>query len=112
MSKRVVLISADKMGVGDDELGAKLMKAFLYSLTAAPEMPSHVIMYNSGAYLSTEGAETVEDLKKLEADGVEILTCGTCTDYFGISDKVAVGSITNMYEIVEICTESDCVIRP
>ncbi len=112
MSKPVVLIPADKMGHGDDELGAKLMKAFIYSLTAVPDLPSHVILYNGGAHLSTEGAETVEDLKKLEDQGVEILTCGTCTDFFGITDKVAVGSVTNMYEIAEICTSSDNVIRP
>lgn len=111
MSK-VVLISSKTMGDGEEALGEKLMKAFIYSLTEAPEMPSHVIMYNSGAFLSQEGSEAVEDLKNLESQGVEILTCGTCTDYYGIADTVAVGSITNMYEIVELCSEADSVIRP
>ena len=112
MSNKVVLIAQGKMGHGDDVLGEKLMKAFIYALTEAEEKPSHVLLYNGGAYLTQEGAETVEDFKKLEEAGVEILTCGTCTEFFGISDTVAVGKITNMYEIVEICTEADSVIRP
>lgn len=112
MSGKVVLIGSEKMGCGEPELGKKLMKAFLYALTEAPEAPSHVLLYNSGAYLSQEGQETVEDLQKLKDAGCEILTCGTCTEFFNISDTVAVGEITNMYEIVEICTEADSVIRP
>lgn len=112
MSGKVVLIATDKMGHGDDVLGKKLMKAFTYALSEAEELPSYVLLYNGGAFLSQEGAETVEDLKKLEEKGVEILTCGTCTEFFEISETVAVGSITNMYEIVEICTEADSVIRP
>lgn len=112
MSGKVVLIPAETMGHGDDGLGKKLMKAFLYALGEADEAPSHVLLYNGGAFLSQEGAETVEDLKKLADKGVEVMTCGTCTEFYGISDKVAVGSITNMYEIVEICTEADSVIRP
>lgn len=112
MSGKVVLIATDKMGHGDDVLGKKLMKAFTYALSEAEELPSHVLLYNGGAFLSQEGAETVEDLKKLEEKGVEILTCGTCTEFFEISETVAVGAITNMYEIVEICTEADSVIRP
>ena len=107
MSGKVVLIATDKMGHGDDVLGKKLMKAFTYALSEAEELPSHVLLYNGGAFLSQEGAETVE-----EGKGVEILTCGTCTEFFEISETVAVGSITNMYEIVEICTEADSVIRP
>ena len=111
MSK-VVLISSKTMGDGEEALGEKLMKAFIYSLTEAPEMPSHVIMYNNGAFLSQEGSEAVEDLKNLESQGVEILTCGTCLDHYGITDKLAVGEVTNMYVIADKLTGATNVVRP
>ena len=88
------------------------MKGFIYAVSQQEELPSAMLFYNSGAKLTAEGAVTVEDLKNLEAQGVEILTCGTCANYFGLEGKQAVGSITNMYVIVEKLTSADKVIRP
>ena len=108
----VVVISSKAMGHGGDELGTALMKGFLYALSQQEELPSAMLFYNSGAKLTAEGAVTVEDLKNLEAQGVEILTCGTCLDYYGLKDTLLVGSVTNMYTIVEKLTGADLVVKP
>ena len=59
-----------------------------------------------------EGSESLEDLKALEEQGVEIMTCGTCLDYYGIKDRLAIGGVTNMYSIVETLQNAMSVIRP
>ena len=88
------------------------MKGFIYALTSQEELPDTVIMYNRGARLPVEGSESLEDLKLLESQGVEILTCGTCLDYYGLKEKLQVGSVTNMYAIVEAMNRADKIIRP
>ena len=108
----VIAIASECMGNGDDQLGATLMKGFIYAVSQQEELPSAMLFYNSGAKLTAEGAVTVEDLKILEAQGVEILTCDTCANFFGLEGKQAVGSITNMYVIVEKLTAASKVIRP
>ena len=108
----VIAIASECMGNGDDQLGATLMKGFIYAVSQQEELPRAILFYNSGAKLTAEGAPTIEDLKSMEAQGVEILTCGTCANFFGLEGKQAVGSITNMYAIVEKLTAADKVIRP
>ena len=108
----VVVLSSDAMGVGDDTLGRALMKGFVYALTQLDEAPATVLLYNGGAKLSVEGAETVADLKTLEEAGAEILTCGTCLNHYGLTEKLAVGSVTNMYVIAETMAKAGKVVRP
>ena len=108
----VVVISSDTMGNGDDELGRILMKGFIFALTQQDELPATVLLYNGGAKLSCEAAPTLEDLKSLEAQGVEIMTCGTCLNHYGLTEKLQVGSVTNMYAIVEKMTQASLLIRP
>lgn len=108
----VVQLSSAAMGTGDDVLGEKLMASFVFSLTQLDELPTTILLYNGGAKLSCEGAATLEDLKKLAAAGVEILTCGTCLNHYGISDKLAVGEVTNMYVIAQKLTGASVVVRP
>ncbi len=110
--KTVVTITSAYMGNGNDELGSVLMKGFLYALSQQEELPEAVLFYNGGANLTCEGSASLEDLKSMEAQGVEILTCGTCLDYYGLKEKLAVGSVTNMYTIVEKLTQAQKVIRP
>ena len=92
----VVVIASDKMGEGAEELGKTLLKAFVFSLTQQDKLPKTILFYNGGASLTCEGSPMLEDLKALEAEGVEILTCGTCLNYYGITEKLAVGGVTNM----------------
>mgnify|MGYP000376926067 FL=1 len=108
----VVAISSAAMGRGDDELGRTLMKGFLYALTQLEELPRTILFYNGGAALSTEGSESLEDLRHMEAQGVEILTCGTCLNFYDLSDKLAVGKVTNMYTIVEKLNAAAKIIQP
>ena len=108
----VVQIGSDAMGTGDDTLGQKLMKAFIYSLTQLDELPQTILFYNGGAHLTCEGSDSLEDLKNLAEAGVEILTCGTCTEFYGITEKLAVGTVTNMYVIAQKLTGASVVVRP
>lgn len=111
-SNTVVVLSSDKMGQGDDELGKILMKGFIFALTELDELPNTVLLYNSGVKLSTEGSNSINDLKTLEAQGVEILSCGTCLNYYELSEKLQVGEVTNMYFILEKMSQADKIIRP
>ena len=108
----LVVLSANVMGGGDEKLGKALMKAFVFALTRQDQLPETILCYNTGAYLTCEGADTLEDLKSLEAEGVSILTCGTCLDFYGIKDRLAVGSVTNMYDIVERMEQAKTIVRP
>ena len=110
--KKIVVIRSGKMGEGNDELGAVLMKGFIYALTELEELPETILLYNGGAPLSCEDSDSLEDLKTLEAQGVEIMTCGTCLNYYGLTDKLAVGTVTNMYAIAEKMSEADTIICP
>lgn len=108
----LVVLSGNVMGTGDPKLGTSLMKAFVFALTKQDQLPDTILCYNTGAYLTCEGADTLEDLKLLESEGVTILTCGTCLDFYGLKEKLAVGGVTNMYDIVERMETAAQIIKP
>lgn len=111
LSDEVVLIAGNTMGEGSEELGKILMKGFIYTLTESKPYPKAILLYNSGVMLTTEGSESIEDFKKLEAAGVELISCGTCLNYFGLGDKLLVGEVSNMYTIVEKMKTASNTIR-
>ena len=100
------------MGRGDDELGAALMTAFLDTLSQFRDGLSHAIFVNAGAKLAVEGSPVLDQLRQLEQVGAELLVCGTCLNHFGIQEKLAVGSLSNMYAIIETLSRATRVIRP
>lgn len=108
----IVVVSSATMGIGNDELGKVLIKGFLFAVSQLEELPKTILFYNGGATLTTEGSASLEDLKNMEAQGVTIKTCGTCLDYYGLKDKLQVGTITNMYDIVETMDKAAHIIRP
>ena len=108
----LIAVDTNSMGRGSDELGTLLMKGFLYSVTQLPTPPKTMLFYNSGAQLTCIGSESLDDLKSLEAQGVEIFTCGTCLNHYGLTDSLGVGQITNMYDIVEKLAGAGKVIKP
>lgn len=110
--KMIVVLSSDKMGEGDEELGKVLIKGFLYAITQLDKLPKTVLLYNAGVKLAAQGSDSLEDLKTLEDNGVEILSCGTCLNFYELSDKLGVGKVTNMYSIVEELASATNVIRP
>ena len=107
-----VVISSSTMGGGDDELGKNLMKAYIFALTNVTPTPDNIIFYNGGAHLTVEGSSSLEDLKNLEKAGVNIMTCGTCLNFYGIAEKLQVGQVSNMYDIAQTMADSGLVIRP
>ncbi len=108
----VVVISSDQMGIGSEELGKALLKGFIYALGQQEELPSTILFYNGGAHMTCQESPALEDLKSMEAQGVEILTCGTCLNHYGLTDKLQVGGVTNMYVIVEKMTQADLIVKP
>ncbi|MBR8701246.1 hypothetical protein IX317_000694 [Fusobacterium sp. DD29] len=108
----VVVISSLHMGNGDPELGKILIKGFIYTLSEMDFLPKTILLYNEGVKLAVEGSESLNDLLTLEARGVEILSCGTCLNFYGLTDKLKAGTVTNMYTIAERQMKSTKVIKP
>lgn len=108
----VISFGKNTLGDGDKELGAKLMKMFIYSLTELDELPQSLLFFNSGAFLTAEGSEALEDLKVLESKGVRISTCGVCLNFYNLTEKLAVGEITNMFTIVNTIEQATNVFTP
>jgi selenium metabolism protein YedF len=110
--KVVVYINSNLLGAGEEALGTILMRSFLRTLLDLKPIPSKLIFINSGVRLTTEGSEVLESLKALSRKGVEILSCGTCLDFYGLKEKLKVGVISNMYDIAQSLLEADRLIRP
>jgi tRNA 2-thiouridine synthesizing protein A len=100
-----VFVSSDTIGSGNDELGALLMRGFLSALAEASPAPGRVILMNGGVRLAVEGSAALTGLARLSELGVEILACGTCLDFYGVKDRLAVGRVSNMFEISGLLLE-------
>lgn len=101
-----ILITNRYFGQGDEELGKILMRSFLYTLNEMNGRVKNIIFMNSGVFLTTKGSEVLEILQGLVQEGSEVLSCGTCLDFYGLKDKLAVGSVTNMYTAAEILSRA------
>ena len=108
----VVAITSDKMGNGDDELGAKLMVSFFRTLVMLEPAPSAVVFYNSGVKLGIEDSPVIEHIRELTDKGTSIYLCTTCINHYGIRDRLPVGSFSDMYQILNILKDADHIIRP
>ena len=108
----VIAINKEGMGQGDPVLSKKLLSAFFFALTKQDILPSVILFYNHGAYYTCQDSPLIEDLKVLEKKGVKILTCGTCLNYYGLSEKLKIGDVTNMYVIAEKMMQADSIIKP
>ncbi|MBO8138464.1 MAG: sulfurtransferase-like selenium metabolism protein YedF [Desulfotomaculum sp.] len=96
----IYLITTDSIGQGAPELGYTLMKSFFISIKAVEPIPKALILMNAGVKLACTGSKAVEDLQELEKKGTEIIACGTCLDYYKQKDKLEVGKVSNMFEII------------
>jgi selenium metabolism protein YedF len=108
----VVVISSEKMGEGDDELGRLLVGNFIKALKDLDKLPAKIIFYNSGVKLAVRGSEQLEHLRQLEKMGVEILLCATCVNHYGLEEKTDAGILSNMYTIAEAMASASKVIKP
>ena len=107
-----VLMASDTIGRGDDELGRVLTVAFVKTLAAMSPLPKTLVFLNSGVKLTTKGSALVGAIKELEEEGVEVLSCGTCLDFYRLKESLEVGIISNMFDIVSALASADKTIRP
>ena len=108
----LVQVTADTMGSGDDDLGGLLLRSFIKTQPELDTVPDAIIFYNSGVKLCCEGSLLLDDLRALEASGIEIIACGTCLNYFELADRLAVGRVTDMLEIAGRLAAAGRVVRP
>lgn len=107
----VVMIDSNTMGKGNEELGRVLAKGFIYALTEIKLSPKSLLFVNSGIDFTTEGSDSLEDLKILMNKGTKILSCGACLDFYDKKDKLVIGEVTNMYNIVEELSSTIKVLK-
>jgi selenium metabolism protein YedF len=111
-NKNVVLVvGTERLGLGDDKLGEVLMKSYMFALSECEDKPKTILFLNGGVKLTSQGSEVLESLKMLENSGTEIMSCGTCLDFFGLKEKLIIGSITNMYSIINKMNEATNTIK-
>ena len=108
----VVVLKSMAMGEGDPELGELLMRSCLNSFVELDSLPNSIILYNDGAKLAIIGTDSSLALQKLEDAGVEILICGACVDYYGLKERINIGTVSNMYKINSVISSSSHVIYP
>jgi len=106
----VYLITQNTLGHGSSELGAVLMKSFMYALLESTVLPKTILFMNAGVMLTIKSSPVLEHLETLDQRGVEILSCGTCLDYFAVKNELAIGGVTNMYTIIETMSAANKVI--
>ncbi len=111
-SRICVFLTADGIGSGDDELGARLMKNFIATLPELGAELWRIVMVNGGVRLAVQGSPVQKELEQLEQAGVSILVCGTCLDFFQLLDARVVGQTTNMLDVVTSLQLASKVIRP
>jgi selenium metabolism protein YedF len=109
MRPKVFLIQSEGLGRGDEQLGSILMINFLRLLGESQDKPSSMIFWNTGVRLMCQDSRFLELLKRLEKQGIELLACTTCLEYFELTDKLAVGKPTNMVKTIQSMMDSDIV---
>ncbi|HET7755023.1 MAG TPA: sulfurtransferase-like selenium metabolism protein YedF [Anaeromyxobacteraceae bacterium] len=101
MAGTVILLNAETMGRGDDALGSKIMGSFLRTLAASPDKPETIVFYNAAVKLLASDSSLLDALRALDDGGVELLACVTCLEFYGLTERLAVGHVSNMREIVQ-----------
>jgi selenium metabolism protein YedF len=105
-----IVINSEHLGSGPEELGQKLMGSFLRKMCILENKPERIIFYNTGVKLLSEGSQVLDALDMLSKEGIDLIACGTCINYFELNEKLVVGRISDMLEIVKTLTRSGSVI--
>jgi len=108
----IIVLNSNKMGTGDDDLGKLLMKGYLNTIDQLDVLPLEIICYNSGVTLAEKGTDSAQTLKKIKNQGVKITLCGTCVDFFGLKEKLEVGTISNMLYIAGKLSSGIQIVKP
>lgn len=107
----LILVASSRFGDGPEELGRTLIRSYLKIQVEAETKPWRVIFLNSGIELTTDGSPVLDDLRALAAAGTEILSCGTCLDFYHRKEALRVGRVSNMREISESLRQASSLIR-
>jgi selenium metabolism protein YedF len=107
----LLYVASDAIGHDSEELGKILMPAYLNAFSKGEKLPDVIAFVNNGVKLLTADSPALTALQDLEAKGVRLLACGTCLDYFGLKDKLAVGGPTNAVELTGMMMSADKVIK-
>lgn len=107
--KTAIFVTASTLGKGDDGLGNILMKNFFLTLSETDSVPEYILLINGGVYLAAEGSPVLDTLELLLEKGAQVLSCGTCLDFYKLKEKLKVGTVTNMYTIRDILVESKVI---
>ena len=108
----VLVLNHPGMGFGSEELGRLLIQACLNTVKELNPLPSAIVFYNGGAYLVCEGSPVMETLRELEQSGVKPLVCGTCLEYYDLKARRKVGTVSNMFDIMQTMAGAGHVINP
>ena len=108
----VVVLTSDKMGEGDDQLGHLLMINFIKALKDLDELPQKMVFYNNGVKLAINSSPVIEILRDLEKMGVELLLCATCVSHYSLESVAGTGTVSNMYTIAEVMANAGKIVRP
>lgn len=108
----IVVISSDKMGEGNDELGKLLITNFIKALKDLDKLPRKIVFYNSGVTLVTKSSPVIDHLRDLEKMGIEVLLCATCVNFYKLEDQTGAGILSNMYVIAEAMASAGNIVKP
>jgi selenium metabolism protein YedF len=109
MASKVFIIQSDSLGRGEERLGTLLMANFLRLLGESAKKPDTIVLLNTGVRLACKDSPVLDYLKRLEQQGVAILSCTTCLEYFDLMDKIQVGKATTMVNTIQLMLDSDAV---
>lgn len=107
----LLFVPSDALGRGPAELGERLMGAFFHTLLEVEPKPAAIVFMNAGVKLVAEGSRALEDLRALAAKGIDILACGTCLGYFGLTEKLSVGRVSNMFDIADALLRAGKIVE-
>ena len=110
--RMIYVISSDSMGRGSEELGWALLQTYIQTIKDVSPLPEKILFYNSGVKLVTAVSGALDALRQLQAQGVAILACGTCLDFYNLKSAIQVGQISNMYDIMHSMASADKIVSP
>jgi len=110
MNNTVIQITNNGMGKADQTLQQKLAGKYLELIQMNDSLPNSICFYTDGVKLVVEGSPVLEKLKALEEKGVRLIVCSTCLEYFNLTDKVQVGIVGGMTDIIEAQVKAEKVI--
>jgi len=108
----IIAFTSDKMGEGEDELGHLLMSNFIMAIKDLDILPREMVFYNRGVTLGSDYSPVIDHLRDIEKMGVTMLLCATCARYYSIEEKIKIGTLSNMFEIVRVMSVAGNIVRP